>query len=153
MAIRKTLSIIGLLAIFAILLPVAPVWSGFEGGPTAEPSDWSKVVGPELWGVVVMQCGVTEIGTIRVKRINDCNVETDTLVDTTTVAALGCINNQSTYLYVRFPKATFFDGAPGVPPQPGDWIVTKVKNFSYENPGGGSTQIISLDVQVKFELD
>jgi hypothetical protein len=152
MAIRKTLLLLGMLAIFAILLPVAPVWSGFEGGPAAEPSDWSKVVGPELWGVVVMQCGVTEIGTIRVKRINDCNVETDSLVDTATVAALGCINNQSTYLYVRFPKATFFDGAPGVPLLPGDWIVTKVKNFSYEDLGGSNAKI-SFDIQVKFELD
>jgi hypothetical protein len=153
MAIPKKLSIFGLLAIFAILMPVASGWAGFEGGPTAEPSDWSKVVGPELWGVVVMQCGVTEIGTIRVKRINDCNVETDTLVDTATVAALGCINNQSTYLYVRFPKATFFNGAPGVPTQPGQWIVTKVKNFSYKDPGGSGNAIISFDVQVKFELN
>lgn len=150
MAIRKILSIIGLLAICAILLPVAPVRAGYEGGPTAEPSDWSKVVGPELWGVVVMQCGVTNLGTMRVKRINDCNVETDTLVDTATTQQ--CVNDQSAYIYVRFLKNTFFDGAAGIPTQPGEWIVTKVKNFSYEDLGG-SNQIVSFDVQIKFELD
>ena len=150
MAIHKTLSVIGLLAICAMLLPVAPVWAGYEGGPTSEPSDWSKVVGPELWGVVVMRCGVPNLGTMRVKRINDCNVETDTLVDTTTTHQ--CVNDQSTYIYVRFPKNTFFPGAPGVPAQPGEWIVTKVKNFSYEDVDA-SNQIVSFDVQIKFELD
>ena len=100
-----------------------------------------------------MQCGLANnIGTMRVKRINDCNVETDTEVDVVGTA-IQCVNDQSQYLYVRFPKDTFFNGAEGIPTESGEWIVTKVKNFSYENPGGGSTQIISFDVQVKFELD
>jgi hypothetical protein len=151
MAIRKALFLVGLLALFSMLLTAAPVWSGFEGN-APEPTDWSKVVGPELWAVVVMSCGgPDQVGTMRVKRIYDCNVETDTLVDFDTIDALGCLDNERWYLYARFPKSTFFDQAPGIPAQNGNWIITKIKNFSYKQVGLITT--VSFDAQIKFELE
>ena len=126
------------------------MWSGVEGGGS-EPTDWDKVVGPELWAVVVVYCGVgNEFGTMRVKGVFDCNVKTQAMVDYETIGNVGCFNDETKYLYERFPKNSFFINEPGVPTEAGEWIITKIKNFKYETTVQGGTAV-SFDAQIKFE--
>ena len=57
--------------ILVVLMFSSTVFAG--GGP--EPPAGATITGPEIWGVVVMNCdGGT--GTLRVKRVVDCNTET-----------------------------------------------------------------------------
>jgi hypothetical protein len=150
MNFRKAALIPGLLVIFAMLLPVNPVWSGTEGENTAP--DWNKVVEPELWGCVVVVCrGADFFGVIRVKRVQNCEVKTQARLQY--FANSPCTDVESEFLYNRFPKNAFFDGEPGIPTEDGEWVVTLIKNFEYvqEVVNGTQTTIISYDAQLKFE--
>ena len=74
---KKILSVIGFLAM-AILL----VSNGWAGGPENPPAT-GTIGGPELWGVMVIDCGAGNILSLRVKRIVDCNVQTQAFMDLT----------------------------------------------------------------------
>jgi hypothetical protein len=137
MRIRKVLLILGLIA------PLALFGFGdqvFAGGPENPPAT-GTIVGPELWGVMVIDCGAGNILSLRVKRIVDCNVQTQAFMDLT--YGLGCPADETTPVYRKLGM-TLFD----INPDPGvmDPIITKVKNFKKE-PG---QDVYSFDVQIKF---
>lgn len=131
---KKILSVIGCLAM-AILF----VSYGWAGGPENPPAT-GTIVGPELWGVMVIDCGAGNILSLRVKRIVDCNVQTQAFMDL--AYGLGCPADETTPVYRRL-GVTLFD----INPDPGvmDPIITKVKNFKKE-----TGDVYSFDVQIKF---
>ena len=129
MKVRKILLMAGLMAILAISAYGSEVWAGME-----EPPDTGTIQGPELWGVVVVDCD-NVFGTMRVKQIVDCNVETQAVA----MAWLTCPVDETDPLWQKLTGVTLFDYT-GTP------IITKVKNFKKE-PG---TNIYSFDAQIKF---
>ena len=133
---KKVLFISGLIVTLALLVVSGPVWAGGNEDPPAT----GTIVGPELWGVMVIDCGQNVL-TLRVKRIVDCNVETQALDDVNYL--LGCPDDATTPLW-RQLGVTLFDINPN--PAVMDPIITKVKNFKKE-PG---LDLYSFDVQIKF---
>ena len=151
MNFKKIFYLTGLLAFSVLLLVATPGWSGVEGGAPA-PTDWDKVVGPELWAVVVIHCGqAKDIAVMRAKGIFDCNVKTQTLVDP--AYNLDCINDESLFLYERFPKSYFFAGEQGIPAEAGEWIITRIKYYKFDTTSVANSTIISFEAQIKFEKD
>jgi hypothetical protein len=136
MKIRKIFLIAGLLAVLALLIPCSHT---LAGGPE-DPPTTGTIIGPELWGVMIIDCG-QNILMLRVKRIVDCNVETQAFDDTN--YQLGCPADATTPLW-RMLGVTLFDINPN--PAVMDPIITKVKNFKKE-PG---QDLYSFDVQIKF---
>lgn len=133
---KKVLFISGLIVTLALLVVCGPVWAGGNEDPPAT----GTIVGPELWGVMIIDCG-QNILTLRVKRIVDCNVQTQAFVDAN--YGLGCPANATTPLWRKL-GGTLFDINPN--PAVMDPIITKVKNFKQE-PG---QDLYSFDVQLKF---
>ena len=131
MRLNKMLLIVALTAVFILAAKAGPVWAGAE-----DPPPTGTIGGPELWGVVVIDCSEENVATLRVKRIVDCNVETQAVVQTWTS---GCPADASIPLYWQLSGVTLF-GLPGTP------IITKVKNFKMESGGA----IYSFDAQIKF---
>lgn len=131
---RRTCSILMMVAIVTLMVP-GSLWAGAEDPPTT-----GTIVGPELWGVVVLDCAARNVATLWVKRIVDCDVETQALVQAWT---LGCPTSESDVLYHTFQTTLF-----GINPNPNTLtpIVTRVKNFKAE-PGGA---VFSFQVQIKF---
>lgn len=117
--------------IVAMGLPAGQVMAGWEGIP---PDTGEKLVGPEMWGVVIIET-TTKAATLRVKKIEDCAVDTDpqkaTLSSTPASAADA--------LYVRLGSGTVF-GLPCIP------IITQVKNYKDDTVDG----LITFDCQIKF---
>ena len=133
---KKVLFISGLIVTLALLVVSGPVWAGGNEEPPAT----GTIVGPELWGVMVIDCGQNVL-TLRVKRIVDCNVETQALDDAN--YQLGCPDDATTPLW-RQLGVTLFDINPN--PAVMDPIITKVKNFKQES----NQNLYSFDVQIKF---
>jgi hypothetical protein len=123
----------------ALVVSVGFTCYGWAGGPE-NPPDTGSIGGPELWGVMIVDCG-HNILTLRVKRIVDCNVQTQAFVDAT--YELGCPADETTPLYRRL-GVTLFDINPN--PAVMDPIITRVKNFKEET----GQNIYSFDVQIKF---
>ena len=138
MRIKKLLFVIGLTAMVTVLSLSGQLWAG---GPENPPTTGS-IDGPELWGEMVIDCG-TGILSLRVKRIVDCNVETQAFMDPT--YDLGCPANETTPLNRKL-EVTLFDINPN--PAAMDPIITKVKNFKQEAAPNDS--VYSFDVQIKF---
>jgi len=130
MKMREILIIAGFVAAFSVLVPTGFVW-----GADPPPST-GTIQGPELWGVVVIDCssGGSATGTLRVKRVVDCTVQTQAELAT----GLTCPASASDPLWYQFTGITLF-GLTGTP------IVTKVKNFNLV-----PNVICSFDVQIKF---
>ena len=141
MNMRKTLSM-ALMAAAMVMVAGTAVWA-FEPPP---PPDWSKVQGPELWGVSIVYCDSetdTNVGVMRIKRVQDCEVETEAeILDLGTTAH--CVNDKDEYLYMQFQGVTLFD----IPGSTGAPIITKIKNFKYQVEG--TKTIVSFDNQIKF---
>jgi hypothetical protein len=93
---------------------------------------------PELWGVVVVDC-TTNMATLRVKSIEDCNVDTQAVIQNVTA----CPSDPSDLLNHRLDGVVLF----GIMKTP---IITKVKNYKEEKDSGGLINRISCDVQIKF---
>jgi len=127
----KHVSFMGLLVVLvAILVTPGQVGAGSEGGqPPA-----GGVSGPEIWGVVVLDCNI-RVATLRVKRINDCVVETEAVTSSnwTTCPA----NEKSPINMVLTGVDLTSVGITGTP------IITKVKNFELKN------NIASFDAQIR----
>jgi len=125
----------GLLAILTLLMPCSQV---LGGGGFEPPPPGATITGPEIWGVIVIYCGGNNWATVRAKRVVDCNVETEALVEPSWT--LGCpataaaIEGQS-----LLPGTTFF----GIT---GTAFINKVTNFN--NQGN----VVSCDAQFKFWL-
>jgi len=114
------------------------VWAG---GPENPPTS-GTIGGPELWGEMIIDCGAG-ILSLRVKRIVDCDVETQAFMDTD--FDQGCPDDETTPLYRKL-GVTLFDINPN--PAVMDPIITKVKNYKQE--AAPNDQIFSFDVQIKF---
>jgi hypothetical protein len=135
----KRLSVKVLGVILVVLMWGSMVFAG--GGP--EPPAGATITGPEIWGVVVMNCGpTTSTATLRVKRVVDCNTET----------SAGLVTNWPATTSNCPTQASGPDGVEGtdlgVPifGIPGTAFIYKAKNFKKEG------NIVSFDALIKFWL-
>jgi len=121
MKLRKIVLFVGLMAIFVMLAPGSQVWAGAGPEPPEEGAD---IHGPEIWGVVVCD-NTLQVMTVRLKRVEDCLVKTETYVE---AWPHGCPADETAALgYGPDPADEIhFFLLPGTP------YVTKVKNFKIE---------------------
>lgn len=135
MKTRKSFMIVGLLAIGVFVALGSQAWAG---GPENPPTT-GTIVGPELWGTMTLDCSALNVVALRVKRVVDCNVETQAFVVPNT---WGCPSDETTPLNRKLGVTLF-----GINPNPAvmDPIITKVKNFQKE-----TGDVYSFDVQIKF---
>ena len=114
------------------------------GGPEPPPPGY-VASGPEFWGVVIMKCrpGLNnDTVNIRFKRVVDCNVETEVLIDEG--FGLGCPPDAAGAVGQTLPAGTVVFGK-ATP------YTTKVKNFtSNPDPNNASNTIVSFDAQFKY---
>ncbi len=148
MKFGKILIVVGLIAVGILSL-------NFQARAGNPPPEDPEIGGAEYWGVVIIACANQEV-SLRVKRVVDCEVETDSLIEryplafcdvplegggTREIIASDLLNQWLGYDRVIF-------NVPGVP------IVTKVKNFHKKVYNGGSGEyngdIFSADVQIRF---
>jgi hypothetical protein len=118
---------------------VALIWSSYAfAGSGPEPPAGATITGPEIWGVVVMNCdGGT--ATLRVKRVVDCNTETSAGIITGWPVNPGnCPVQASQVEGIDIDQIIF-----GLP---GKAFINKAKNFKKEG------NIVSFDAQLKFWL-
>ena len=138
----KPVLIMAIMAAFALLLPCTHALAG----GAEEPPTSGTIEGPELWGEIVIDCAQFNVYTIRVKRIQDCNVQTQAIV----IPSMGCPTDASQPVnkmlsivlfdineYTDPPTNSTLDKTP---------IITRVKNFKQE-PG---QSVYSFDAQIKF---
>jgi hypothetical protein len=131
MKLGKILFVAGLIVMLAMLAPGAQVFGG-------EPPGSTTIVGPELWGVGVINMDASSpYATFRAKRVVDCNVETQAVIKLITISPPDPLT-QDYLLGIYFSENLF--GILGKP------IITKVKNFKQED----GTKIYSFDAQIKF---
>jgi hypothetical protein len=151
MRIRKVFTVAVLMAMVMMLAPVSQVWAGVEG--TSGAPDPEKVQGPELWAAVVIHCAFDkdDFGAMRVKRIKDCTVNTQALVDYDIIGSLGCPTDQGAWLYQEFLPNSFFSEDTDIPDN-GNPIIMKIKNYEVVEEGSGTATktTISFDAQIKF---
>jgi hypothetical protein len=135
---RKIALLVGIISVLFILLtPISQI------GAWEEPPSTGTIQPPEIWGVVVLKCtGGTADGTLRVKKVDGCEVQTDaevlygyTVPNCSTLDANGP-------LYHQFSGISLFEGIEGTP------IITKVKNFINKEEDG--VVVVSFDAQIKF---
>ncbi|MCK4825913.1 hypothetical protein KA005_59745 [bacterium] len=120
MKLRKIVFVVGLMAIFTVLTSGSLIWAG--GGPEPPPPG-ATIHGPEIWGVVVLDC-TNQLVIVRVKRVVDCVVETEAYVEEW---SFGCPDNAAAALgFGPVEGSMTFFNLPGTP------YVTKVKNFKTE---------------------
>ena len=135
MEIRKIFLLAGMLAALTLLIPAS---QALAGGGAEPPPEGAIFEGPEIWGVVVMFCGPSvgdDIAAVRFKRVVDCNVETEALVDLGW--ALECPPDEASAAGHSLPEGTTIFGK-ATP------YITKVKNFYKEG------NIVSFDAQFKY---
>jgi hypothetical protein len=118
-------------SLVAILMAAGQVGAGSEG--KLPPGSEATISGPEIWGVVVLDCS-RDMATLRVKRINNCDVETEAVM----VPWVTCP------VTAADPVNVYLDGvnltSMGIAQTP---IITKVKNFEIQG------NIASFDVQIR----
>ena len=141
----RTIATVLTMAIMAAFIVMFPCTHALAGGAEDQPTS-GTIEGPELWGEIVIDCSAFNVFTIRVKRIQDCNVQTQAIV----IPSTGCPADETAPLwkklsivlfdinnYTNPPTNTTVDKTP---------IITKVKNFKQE-PG---QDVYSFDAQIKF---
>ena len=126
----------GSILILCLVFSAADVYAGAG----IEPPAGATITGPEIWGVVVIQCNFPATdqhhGSVRVKRVVDCNTETEALAG----AWLGCPANLSEVEGESLQQGTSFFGISGTA------FVNKAKNFQKVG------DVVSFDAQFKFWL-
>ena len=131
MMVKKLRFILVFMIMIAIGSPVAPIF-GAEPPPDG---DIFKIVGPTMWAV-----GICDVNTgtvaLRVKKIEDCDVDTDPQS-----ASLSCPTQESDVLYYKLPRGSVFSRCDFDNHQP---IITKVKNFKVD------VDAVSFDAQINF---
>jgi len=132
MNFTKTLMIVALAAVF---FAISLGSQAYAGGGIDPPAGCNQILGPEIWGVVVMDC-TKQAFTLRVKRIVDCNVETFSSVDVT--SDFNCPASETDPINTAFPGQSFFTGIAGYA------IITKAKNLQVDGTS------VSFDAQFKF---
>jgi hypothetical protein len=131
--------LLGLAMLIIVLLAAAP--QALAGAGPEPPA--GSIIGPtEVWGEVVLFCGPAPpySATVRVKRVVDCNVETQALVDPNW--AFGCSDDPNAPLKWALPTSVTFFDITGTP------FVSKVKNWKKIVQPNGS--VYSFDAQFKF---
>ena len=125
-------------------------------GLSAEPSKWLSEAHEisslftsswAVWDSFLMRLwitvmAVTPMATIRVKRVVDCNVEAQALIDPNW--QFGCSDDPNSALKWSLPAGTQFFNIPGTP------FINKVKNYTKNVQGDGA--IYSFDAQFMFWL-
>jgi hypothetical protein len=142
MRIRNIILIAGLVATLIMAMPPSQIWAGgAEGNP---PGAGEKLVGPEIWAVIVLYCDQNEV-VVRAKRIENCIVDTQAVIKGIPSICLNPIE-ASDMIYQRLGNdytAQELFGITGIP------IVTKVKNFKQDiDPDKGT--LYSFDAQIMF---
>ena len=132
---KRPLLFTGLLALCALFA------SGLVANAYEDPPETGTIEGPELWAVIVIDCGAQNAATMRVKRIVGCNVE----VQAASQSWTQCPGDASAPLYQRFETLTLFDINPN--PAVKHPIITGIKNFQ-EEPGG--INVYSFDAKLMF---
>jgi len=125
--------------LLGIVVLVTLIGSSAWAGAGIEPGNGGAytVTGPEIWGVVVIDCNANPIqGSIRVKRVVDCNTETEAKAGDW----VGCPANIGEVEGVSLPVNQSFFGIAGTA------FVNTAKNFSVN---GG---VVSFDAKFKFWL-
>ncbi len=135
MSLKRVFFSFGVFTILSVSLMVLPV---LAGEPAPDP-DTYKIVGPTMWAVGVVDCSTsTPFYTLRVKKIEGCNVETAPLSATGTLGGVtACPTSPQQVLNYQLPPGSLF-GYDCTP------IVTKVKNWEPQ------TDIVSFDAQINF---
>jgi len=140
MKLVKHFLVLGLLGSLALAGSDPSAWAG--NPPPASPD----IVGPEYWGVVVINCN-TSVITLRAKRVVDCDVETQALIEDESPFNVCGTGLTDASLFHQWIHGVLF-GETGVP------IVTKVKNFqknTYTGPPADYTgDVYSADVEIRF---
>jgi hypothetical protein len=130
----KFLSVSLLLMMVSVCFTAGNVSAG--GG--YEPPAGATITGPEIWGVVVIQCNFPSTGqhhgSVRVKRVVDCNTETEAKAD----AWGGCPSSIAEVEGESLPNLESFFGITGTA------FINKAKNFQKVG------DIVSFDAQFKF---
>ncbi len=123
---RTKRNLVGLMVWVALLFSWSPAWSGGEG--SAPPN----VEGPEVWGVIVMDCTNPSAihGTFRVKAIDNCNVQTEAFAGTWPT----CPESATDPLGVDLAGPIAGIANP---------VITRVKNFHVQG------DIVSFDAQIR----
>lgn len=136
MSLKKTFLIGGLMVALIMAIPAAPALA-WEPAP---PGSGEKIIGPTMWAVGVVDCSATPYATLRVKKIDGCNVDTDPLSGQGEGFGItGCPASELDVLYVRLdPETVTVFGLPCPA------IITKVKNFKIKG------SIVSFDAQIQF---
>jgi hypothetical protein len=142
MKLGKILIAVGLIAVGILSLNL----QARAGSP---PTEGFAMGDDEYWGVLIINCVRDEV-YLRVKRVVDCVVETDALIESNVPQSdicdlididAGIVLNQ----YMGYSGVIF--NIQGVP------IITKVKNLNKDNysaSGGYQGDIYSMDVQIRF---
>ena len=153
MKLGKMLILVGLIAVGTLSLN----FQSWAGNPPPEGQD-PIIGGPEYWGVLIIACESQEV-YLRVKRVVDCQVETDELIEkyalpfcdvpiegTDPVETRDLIASDLLDQWLGYDQVIFQEL--GVP------IITKVKNFHQKQYSGGPSEyngeIFSADVQIRF---
>ncbi|MBT8334166.1 MAG: hypothetical protein KJP19_07010 [Deltaproteobacteria bacterium] len=132
MKVRKVI----LVLVAIIMVTIAVPFSLVMGGEPSPPGDGEKIVGPTMWAVGIVNCN-SDVATLRVKKIEGCDVETDP--QSTTVN--GCPDQVSSLVNYRLLQGSVF----GRCDYPNHFpIITKVKNLKSDGV------LRSFDAQINF---
>ena len=131
MKARKLFLAVGLVVAVAIGISAGQAMAGWEGQP---PIAGEKIIGPEMWGVVIIDT-TSNAATMRVKKIEDCAVDTDPQK----AALSSAPGSEADVLFIRLQASSVF----GLPCTP---IITQVKNWKDDT----LDNLISFDCQIKF---
>lgn len=138
----KTPLVTGIIAVFTMLAPASTVIAG--AGP--EPPADAVISDTQIWGVVTMYCSptVSDLVVLSIKRVVDCNVETQLFVEYAWIAGCPAAGEESAPLDWSLGGYTFFD-IPGTP------YIRKIKHFMQEIDGGGTgTNVTTFEAQFGF---
>ena len=148
MKLGKIFILVGLIAVGTLSLN----FQALAGNPPVNP----PVTGDtEYWGVIIIACASNE-AYLRVKRVVDCQVETDSLIERYPLPICSISDGQGGEREIiagdLLNQWSGYDGVffqqPGVP------MITKVKNFHKKVYEGGDSEyngdIFSADVQIRF---
>jgi len=134
MNFKKSLLAGGLILVLICAIPVTQAL----GAEPYDPSE-DKIIGPTMWAVVVVDCSQASnpFYTLRVKKIESCDVDTDPLTGVGTESGIsGCPLSEADVL--NFEIGNVFNySCPA--------IITKVKNYN-----DSKTTVVSFDAQIKF---
>jgi hypothetical protein len=129
MNLKKALLACGLMLVLSIGITATQAL-GWE----PPPPDTEKIIGPAMWAVGVCDKTAAPYATLRVKKIKDCDVDTDPVK---IIQLPSCPASEANIMYYRLDTGSVF----GLPCEP---IITKVKNFKADG------DLVSFDAQIQF---